>query len=216
MKGPGGVFEAEIQRSIPTVSRGGRRISIEKRHDPPTRGTGGRCRRCKGQLVTICSTCRQAPKGAARFTAKQPYDFEVIAPWDPGYRAMGVKQEHAPVIVFALECKRTATPSLPFSALADHQRKGLDRVAATGGVAGVLWLMELPPPRRGPQIEEAGVAWFIPWAEFVGYEEAAERKSFPAAALVTAAIPVRVDPERGRTRRYWKMRDLLRRFGADV
>ena len=47
MKGPGGRFEAEIRDSIPKTSLGGLPLSKEKRHDPPTRGTGGRCRRCE-------------------------------------------------------------------------------------------------------------------------------------------------------------------------
>lgn len=217
MKGPGGRFEAEIQASIPRKSRAGRLVSIEKRHDPPTRGTGGRCRRCKGQLVTICSTCRQAPKGAARFTARQPYDFEVIAPWrttDPEGWPGPDGQGFQPSIVFAFECKRTSTPSLPFSALAEHQRKGLARIAAAGGVAGVLWLVEQPKaPPRCCFIESRAVESYIAGQERLAAVGAASRKSIPLSVLSTR---VEVDPDRGRTNRYWELADLLRRYGADV
>ena len=237
-KGPGGEFEAEIQRSFPKAARSGRAVDVYKLPDPATRRFN--CR-CGGSMVTRCARCRRPDQNPARFSPKNPYDFRVTA----------VARLHAsndsdiclvddprgqarPVIEFAVECKRTQATiaksssmlhsRLPFKAVKDHQVAGLTKARVSGAAAGILWLAELPD-------RSAARCFWIPIESFVGYRDRCEGLQKRVASIALAdfdappldfmaptveAVEVEQDFGRGTSNRYWKLRELMIFHGADI
>jgi len=130
-----------------------------------------------------------------RFTSRRPFDLQIM--W------MGTELR-----VVALECKSTGVPRLSFSAVKPHQVEGLQKAAAAGAVAGVLW-----EPRR---LKDAP-AYFIPIDFWVYLSLSAKSANVHAlGSLVDLGFSrggkcrrLRVQGGRGRTHRYFQMAAFL-------
>lgn len=185
MKGAGGAFESAIQRSFP------KDLYVRKLADPPARSP--RCRRCQGTMETKCGRCHQHDNNSARFTSKNPFDFEVSKPLQVGSFNL------------AIECKSTDKPSLPANYVKDHQVKGLKEAVTGGWAAGLLIEYRANARRRETEV------WWVPitgWVEH--FEQPGAKKSLNSEIVASVAGAVRVQrSSRGRTRAYWEVGDLL-------
>lgn len=231
MINPGKIFEEEIGRSIPKMA-GSRKIWIHKPPDVPQFGL--RCRRCrKGMLKRRCAVCQAEDAFDPRFTPKNPCDLILSIPCrDTGKMRSSV----IPQVVFAFEFKRSVgtIPKrgaaelhglLAFKRVKKHQVDGLKSVAASGGVAGVLWLTQMStsvdfdfgPQRKGTRtVWPKSACYFIQIDRWEAYKADAKGASLSLAAARKIGIEVEQDVGRGRERRYWKLPELFIAFGADV
>ena len=218
---PGAGFQDEIRASIPKAA--GSRVPWS--HKPPDVPQFGlRCRNChQGFLKRRCTVCQAEDNFDPRFTPKHPFDLIVSIPCK-GTEEM--RSSVVPQIVFAFELKRTQgkIPKrgaaelhglLGFKEVKDHQVSGLQKVAASGSVAGVLWLVEL---HDGPcdALVETHACNFIPIARWVAYKESAHGASMSLAAARIQGIEITQDIGRGTKKRYWKMAELFLHYGAAV
>ncbi len=200
-KPPGKIFEEEISRSIPKKASGesGRVPFVYKPPDVPMFGERYR---------------KPASTDPFRFAPKHPFDFEVTIP-SAGTEKM-TSSVVVPQIVFAFECKRTAGvyqvrkpgelhARLDFKRVKKHQEQGLRHVAAAGGVAGVLWLVES---------DREAECYFLRIDLWDAFKEDAKGASMPLAYARAHGIELAEDVGRGTACRYWKMPEIFRHFGA--
>ncbi len=114
-----------------------------------------------------------------------------------------------PKIFFALELKSTgAQKALRFDRLKPHQEKGLQDAANQGMIAGLV--VEFPD--CGPD----GEVYFIPIGSYLAYKRDCGRQSLPLEAAQLFGLLIEVDGMRGMKHRYWKVREFLCHFGADL
>jgi len=203
-KGPGGIFQEEVGRSLPPLASPVRSATVwgYKFPDPATWFGGD----------------NEAPGSNTRFSPKYPFDFLVTAP-AAGCFCPSAPLGISPQIVFALECKRTQgriaaktgdlAARLAFDQVKDHQVAGLLKAAAAGNVAGVLWLVELPD---GSEAE----CHFLRIGLWEAYKASAKMRSMPLSYARHVAVRVHQDVGRGSRLRYWRMRELMIHYGADV
>jgi hypothetical protein len=145
----------------------------------------------------------------SQFTPSAGVDLMVSAPaaciWGTSIGAAPLAPKQA-LVVFSLECKSVAEPRIPFERLRKTQEQELLRCAAGGHVAGVL-------------IEWRLVPWglhFVPIRAWVEAREGGARKSLSVDSAREAGVEIPDDSTRGRTARYWKMGEFMRKFGAEV
>jgi hypothetical protein len=221
-KSRGQDFEDEIRASIPDG------VFVKKLHTPAPPPS-------QVDLIVAHLRRTQAPEwmagvvGRSTHTPRQGYDMLVA----PGVRGMvfgaelrdihGAPMflEPKPVLLFCLELKSTKGKSFTFSALKPHQEEALRKEALAGRIAGiVVEFSEMMAPIHAsePPAQESpiGDVLFIPILSYLAYKSAADRASLPYAMAERIGLRIEIDTGRGRTRRYYKMAEFLRAFGADI
>lgn len=237
---PGADFQDEIRRSIPKPIQGHgaprRDAWVHKPPDVPMFGMKCRAPACNGWINRYCLACliktaqRLRREGSTwpsaiwaaakkvkqfSFAPKNPLDLLVSIPYQG---TAGQRTSFVPQAVFGFELKEskgrylkkapdTLHENLNFSRVADHQERGMRAVAAAGGVAGILWLV---------QSDRESECHFIRIQDWDAYRKSAKGASMPLAAARIHGLEVEADAGRGTRRRYWKMAELFRSFGADV
>lgn len=130
--------------------------------------------------------------------------------------------EARPVILFCLELKSVQKKSISFDRLKPHQEEALRKEALAGRVAGVVVeFADMPAPAPEGEIVISsellvGDVLFVPILSWIAYKDTAGRASLPYEMACRIGLRIEIDANRGRSRRYYKVGDFLRAFGAAV
>jgi len=235
-KSRGQEFEDELRASIPEG------VFVKKLHTPAPPPSQVdlivdhlKRTRAPEWMAGVVSRSSHTPRqGFDMIVAARLGEFEVIREGTKysGANALGAELrdihgapvliEARPDLIFCLEVKSTQGKSFAFNRLQPHQEAALRKEALAGRIAGlVVEFSEVPPPWTQEELQvsaapEGGDVLFLPILSYLAYKAEAERVSIPYAMAERIGLRIAIDVDRGRSRRYYKMADFLRAFGADI